>query len=179
MKESKTLCKLDSSLDNVERFIGNILENDNFNELNYLQVQKNPNIGFNIINRETNDLMEAEFITFDMDSLAPYSNLITEKEFFRIVGANEKGIYKKSGLYQESLYNHYLEAKLECDKGYIEDVLKKAIVFEHNKRFIKYLMKDPIFMREWRRNFGSISPLTEFKNTGSLKKINTIKNLTE
>ena len=179
MKETKTICELDTSLDNVERFIGNVLEDESFNELNYLQVQKTNSLNFNILSKDTNLLTEAEFITLDIDSMAPYTKLISEKEFFKIVGAGKNGIFKNSGLYQESLYNHYIEAKLECDAGYIEDVLSKAVILSNNIKFVKYLMQDRIFMREWRRNFGNVSPLFELKNSGSLRKINIVKNLTE
>ena len=68
MKETKTICELDTSLDNVERFIGNVLEDESFNELNYLQVQKTNSLSFNILSKDTNLLTEAEFITLDKSS---------------------------------------------------------------------------------------------------------------
>lgn len=179
MNKADTIVDIDASLNEVnslERYIGNILENENFNSLNYLQVKRNTNNRLNVNNRIINN---AEFITIDIDALAPYSTLITEKEFFRIVGANSKGIYKTSGLYQERLYGKYLEAKLLEDNGYIEDVLRKTIVFNNNVKFVKCLMENKRFMKEWRKNYGNLNPLFELKNTGKLKKINKIQNIIE
>lgn len=177
MKKSKTVCSVDieaslNETNSIERYIGNILENENFNSLNYLQVQKNKKNTSKIIDN-------AELITINIDALAPYSKLITEKEFYRIVGASPNKIYKNSGFYQEKLYGRYLEAKSLEDKGYIEDVLRKAIVFENNIKFVRTLMSDKRFMKEWRKNYGSLSPLFELKNTGKLKKVNRIQNIIE
>ena len=101
---------------NIESYIGEILDNTNFDSLNFLRVhesEKNKRIA------EANGLENAEFISIDEDSLAPYASMISEKEFFKIVGANKKSIYKRSGKYQESLYSNYLEAKKELDEGYM------------------------------------------------------------
>lgn len=178
MREKSTTCNIDiettlAEVSNVENYICSILENENFDGLNYLKGQNSLNAAVDIKNTL------AQFVAIDIDSLAPYSNLISEKEFFKIVGSNGKTIYKRSGHYQESLLSNYLKAKEEQDKGYIEDVLRKAIVFEYNLTFVKVLSKNKKFMHEWRRNFGKISPMFEFKNSGNLKKINTIKNLIE
>ena len=177
MKKSETLCGVDieaslNETNSLEKYIGSILENENFNSLNYLQVQKGTNNRLRIIDN-------AEIITINIDGLAPYSTLITEREFFRIVGASPNRIYKNSGLYQEKLYGRYLEAKSLEDKGYIEDILRMAIVLDNNIKFVKTLMADKRFMKEWRRNYGSINPLFELKNTGKLKKINRIQNIIE
>lgn len=178
MQRKETTCNIDietslSEISNVENYISNILENENFDRLNHLKGQKSLNSTV-IIKNAT-----AEFITIDIDSLSPYSELITEKEFFRIVGSNGKTIYKRSGHYQEHLFCNYMKAKEEQDKGYIEDVLRKAIVFDYNSKYVKSLSENKKFMREWKKNFGKCSPLFEFKNSGSLKKINTIKNIIE
>ena len=177
MKRTETLYSVDietslNETNSLERYIGSILENENFNSLNYLQVQRNKTNSDRIIDN-------AEIITINIDALAPYSTLITEREFFKIVGASPNRIYKNSGLYQEKLYGKYLEAKSLEDKGYIEDVLRMAIVLENNIKFVKTLMSDRRFMREWRKNYGSLSPLFELKNTGKLKKINRIQNIIE
>ena len=79
MKKSETVCSVDieaslNETNSIERYIGNILENENFNSLNYLQVQKNKKNTSKIIDN-------AELITINIDALAPYSKLITEKEF--------------------------------------------------------------------------------------------------
>lgn len=178
MREKSTTCNVDiettlSEVSNVENYICSILENENFDGLNYLKGQNSLNSTVTI-----NDTI-AQFVAIDVDSLAPYSNLISEKEFFRIVGSNGRSVYKRSGHYQESLFSNYLKAQEEQDKGYIEDVLRKAIVFEYNLTYVKALSENKKFMREWRKNFGKISPIFEFKNSGSLKKINTVKNLIE
>lgn len=178
MRKKSSTCNVDieatlAKISNVENYICDILENENFDGLNHLKGQNSLNSAVSINNTI------AQFVAIDVDSLAPYSNLITEKEFFRIVGSNGRTIYKRSGHYQESLFSNYLKAREEQDKGYIEDVLRKAIVFEYNLTYVKALSKDRKFMREWRKNFGKISPVFELKNSGNLKKINTIKNLTE
>lgn len=178
MREKSLACNVDiettlAEVSNIENYICNILENENFDGLNHLKGQKSTNNAITVKNTV------AEFVAIDVDSLAPYSNLISEKEFLRIVGSNGKTIYKRSGHYQESLFSNYLKAKEEQDKGYIEDVLRKAVVFQHNLKYVKALSKDRKFMHEWRKNFGKISPIFELKNSGSLKKINTVKNLIE
>ena len=157
---------------NIESYIGEILDNTNFDSLNFLRIHESEK------NRkliEANGLENAEFISVDIDSIVPYSSMITEKEFFKIVGANAKTIYKRSGKYQESLYSNYLEAKMEQDKGYIVDVLAKAITLRNNIEYAESLTKDVKFMREWRRNFGKETPVNDVKNSGSLRRINIVK----
>ena len=157
---------------NIESYISEILDNTNFDSLNFLRIHESEK------NRkliEANGLENAEFISVDIDSIAPYSSMITEKEFFKIVGANAKTIYKRSGKYQESLYSNYLEAKMEQDKGYIVDVLAKAITLRNNIEYAQSLTKDVKFMREWRKNFGKETPVNDVKNSGSLRRINIIK----
>ena len=114
------------------------------------------------------------FISINKKVLAPYVNTISEEKFFNIIGLKKKGLSKKSGKYQESLYSHYIRAIAEEDNGYIEDVLNKAIVFENNLNYIKKLTKNKKFMKEWRKNFRDESPLEIFKNSGNLKLINVI-----
>ncbi|MBE7704228.1 MAG: hypothetical protein E7Z90_00280 [Cyanobacteria bacterium SIG29] len=175
MKNKKTVCEIDietslNEVNNLENYIGNFLDNENFSKLNYLSDEEERQ-SINI------DDTTAEFVSIDIDSLAPYSKLITEKEFFKIVGSsNGKTINKRSGLYQESLFGHYLEAKALKDEGYIEDVLKKAVILKYNESYVKSLMNSKKFMKEWRKNFGNFSPLKELRQSGNLRKINTIKN---
>ena len=152
-------------INTVENFISEIMMEDNFYKLNsIIQNEGTEKYGY----------FNAEFITVNRDALAPYSNTISEKEFFRIVGVNKTGFSKRSGKYQESLYSHYIRAIAENDNGYILDILNKAIVFENNLNYVKVLMNDKAFMKEWRRNFGKESPLKIFKESGNLKKINII-----
>ena len=176
MDSKKTLCKLNieeklEETNSIEKYIGDVLELDNFNGLNYL---KNNNVSKDY---KVEGLEDAEFVSVDIDALAPYSISITEKEFFKIVGANKNSIGKRSGLYQESLYGKYLEAKALKDKGYLTDVLKRAIVLENNMKLVKILMRNKKFMSEWRKNMGEISPMFELKNSGSLNKINIIRSM--
>ena len=77
MKRTETLYSVDietslNETNSLERYIGSILENENFNSLNYLQVQKSRNNSDRIIDN-------AEIITINIDALAPYSTLITWK----------------------------------------------------------------------------------------------------
>lgn len=167
---------------NIEKYIGEILNNENFDGLNFLRVSESQRqrtaIEERIIN--SNEKLEnAEFISVDINSLAPYSSLITEREFFAIVGANSKNIYKRSGRYQESLYSNYLEAKRERDEGYIVDVLAKAIVLKNNIEYARSLSQNPKFMKEWRKDFGRITPESEVKNSGTTRKLNIVKSRIE
>lgn len=155
-------------INTVENFISEILVEDNFYKLNSILKTEET---------EKYNYFNAEFITINKDALTPYSNTISEKEFFRIVGVNKSGFSKRSGKYQESLYSHYIRAVAENDTGYISDILNKAIVFENNLNYVKVLMKDKSFMKEWRRNFGKENPINVFKDTGKLRKINIINEL--
>ena len=152
----------------VENFISEILVEDNFYKLNsIIENEKSEKYGY----------FNAEFITINKEALEPYSNTISEKEFFKIVGVTKSGFSKRSGKYQESLYSHYIRAVAENDIGYITDILNKAIVFKNNLNYIKVLMNDKSFMREWRKNFGKESPINIFKESGNLRKINIINEL--
>ena len=168
-----------NNTNNVENIISRILAEDNFNRLNYLQNKKGANeskslfkTDIKIFNNEEN----LEFVTVNNNSLAPYAQIMNEKEFFKIMGCTKKGLSKRSGKYQESLYGYYNEAVAAKDEGYISDILTKAVVFENNLNYVKSLMKNKRFMKEWRKNFGKESPVTIFKNSGNLRKINIVKN---
>ncbi len=120
---------------------------------------------------------ELQFISLDQNNIKNSKILITESEFFKIIGVNKKGIYKNAGKYQESLYDNYKKALKENDKGYISDILIKAIIFKGHENLIKILMKNKEFMKKWHSNCGRISPMTILKNTGSIRKIEIIKEL--
>ena len=90
----------------VENFISEIIEEDNFYNLNSLLIPEET---------EKYSYFNADFITVNKDALTPYSNTISEKDFFRIVGVNKTGFSKRSGKYQESLYSHYIRAVAEDD----------------------------------------------------------------
>ncbi len=183
-KTTNIIDKIESNIDEtsaLENYISQILAEDNFYKMNISYNQENENLNkkvykqnLKIKNKSSKDI---EFICIDIDALMPYSNLITEKEFYKIVGVRNKKLLKRSGKYQESLYSNYLEAKKECDEGYISDILKKAIVFQNNLNYVKNLTKNKKFMKEWRKNFGKETPSKIFKNSGNLRKINIIHEL--
>lgn len=167
-----------NELNNMEDYISKILSEESFNRINILQ--NNENIRTNnlsSINLDNNNALNTnyEFISIDFDSLSPYKNLISENEFFKIVQFKNGKISNSTGLYQESLYGHYIEAKENQDEGYISDVLNKAVIFQNNLNYVKTLTKDTSFMEEWKKDFGQLSPINDFKHSGSLRKINIIK----
>lgn len=117
----------------------------------------------------------SDFITIN-ENLIFDENQICESEFLNIVEANKKHSYKRAGLYQQSLFGRYLEAKKEKDDGYIHDIFEKAVCLRNNLNEIKKLMEVKAFRKEWRKNFGKITPESILKRTGSMRLINTIKN---
>ncbi len=176
MYKNKNLCKtiitvnIETNFDevkNIENYISDIIRNDKILKNN------NKEFGLNktIFGQKSKNI---EFITLNKETKV-YAD-ITEKEFLRIVGVVKNKSYRNEG-YQKSLYSNYLKAKSENDTGYIKDVFEKAIQLKKDINTVKRLMKNEKYMKEWKRNMGRISPLKEVKRTGSLKKINLIKNL--
>ncbi len=163
-----------NEITNIENYISQIISDDSFDKLDNLTNQKSKNRTY--FKYEENYY---DFISLDLDSLAEYKDTISEKEFFKIVEANNKRIFKTSGKYQQSLYSHYKQAKEENDEGYISDIFKKAIILKNNMNKVKQLQKNKFFMKEWRKNVGRINPITELKKTGNMRKIEIIKELTE
>ena len=80
-----------NEISNIENFISKILGEENFDKLNHLKNDKNIT-NRNKFNNEVNSSLE--FISIDSNSIKPYLNLISEKEFFKIVGASKKGLKK-------------------------------------------------------------------------------------
>ena len=159
---------------NVESLIPDVYSHNIFHSSDYMKSSSLSNaVKSNLYLSNKNGRIE--FISVDNDAVPPYSTILSEKEFFNIVGVVKRGISKKSGKYQESLYSYYLQAKKEKDIGYISDILNKAVIFRNNLNYIKTLQNKKAFMKEWRKNFGKISPAEHFKNTGSLRMINIIK----
>ncbi len=158
----------------VESLISDLYYDGSFHALDYMK-----NSSLNNAAKATITLSnlngKLEFISVDKSMFPPYSTILTEKEFFKIVGVIKRGISKRSGKYQQSLYSYYLDAKNENDMGYISDILSKAVVFRNNLNYIKTLQKNKLFMKEWRKNFGKLTPIKHFKNTGNLRMINIIK----
>ncbi len=167
-----------SSINSVENIISKILAEDSFNKLNYLQTRKSTNENETLFKPDFKVLKngkDIEFVSINTNSLAPYAKIISENEFYKIIGVTKKGLSKRSGRYQESLYGHYNQAVKEKDEGYISDILTKAVVFNNNLNYVKSLTKNKKFMKEWRRNLGKESPVSIFKNSGNLRTINIIK----
>ena len=163
-----------NAIKEVQTLISDAFYDKTFNKMNYmynssLNSNTEPQIMLSAINGNL------EFISVNKNSLAPYSNILEEEEFFKIVGKVKNGISKKSGKYQEHLYGLYLKAKEENDNGFISDILNKAVVFRNNLNYVKTLSKNKLFMKEWRKNFGNESPVYIFKNMGNLKLINIVK----
>lgn len=140
---------------NVEEYIYQIIGNNGFYGLNKTS--------------ENTERINYDFISVRKE--------ISEEEFFRIVNSDGKRCRPSAGLYQQSLFGRYLEAKKEEDFGYIHDIFEKAIEFKNNMEKIKKLKKNKAFMREWRNNVGKTSPEFELKNSGSMRKINIIENI--
>lgn len=163
-----------NEFNNIEKLLPNIFMEENFNRLNYLQSTKTDftfKTNISIIDNEE----KIDFVSVNSSSLAPFARILEKERFLKIVGATKKGISKRSGKYQESLYGYYLCALKENDEGFLSDILNKAVIFENNLNFVKALMRSKSFMKVWRKNFGKESPLHIFKNTGNLRKINMVR----
>ena len=168
----KLLSEQDNSeqVANTEKYISQYIKSSNFDRLNYIiSKEKSGLSGANLPSKDT-----VEFISVNKDVGTPYYNLMSEKEFFKVVGFTKNHISSRSGNYQKSLYGHYLQAKAEKDIGYLGDVLKKAIVLRNNINHVKTLMHDKTFMKKWHRNFGHKSPMAMLKNSGEMTIINIV-----
>lgn len=152
---------IETSLDeitNIEEYISQIVESGDFYKLNSDSALKN----------------EDEKV-YNFISVATIT--INDEEFFTIVEADGKKCKKSAGLYQQSLFSRYMQAKDENDPGYIRDIFEKAVEYRNNLERIKELKKNKNFMNEWRQNVGRINPESELKNTGSMRKIHIIESL--
>ena len=159
----------------MERIAEKILNDTDFNSMNNLVNKYSEKINKKFLFPHIFDNSEPEFVSVEKNSFKPYIKLITEEEFFKIVGATKHGLSKKSGIYQEKLYGHYLEALNNADEGYISDIFSKAIEFQTNLNYVKSLQKNSAFKAEWAKNFGNTSPVEVFKTDGSLRLVNIIK----
>ncbi|MBQ9246383.1 hypothetical protein IJ182_08975 [bacterium] len=165
-----------NEISSVKNLISGVLFDDSFNNLNYIK-----NCSFHKPVKSTLSVNNVngnlEFISVDSNVFSPFAKVITEKVFFEIVGATNQGLSKNSGEYQEYLYGLYWEAKKENDEGFISDIFNKAYVFKNNLNYVKKISENPLFKKEWHKNFGRISPVKVFKHEGSLKKINIISEM--
>lgn len=157
--ELKEVNNIDTNLDeitNVEEYIYQVIGNEGFYNLNKVN--------------ENKDDVNYDFISVSLK--------INDEEFFKIVESDGESCKSSAGLYQQSLFERYIEAKKEKDLGYLHDIFEKAIEFNENMKRIKKLKKNKAFMEQWRENVGRTSPEFELKNTGSMRKINIIESLT-
>ena len=153
----------------LEKFVIQINENG--------QIDKMTNFGNNTKEKKEKKLKgkknKIEFISVNKES----SEFITENEIYLTLNVNKTGITKRTGKYQESLYHHYISAKIEKDNGYMLDVLEKIQTLKANIEETKILMKNKSFMKIWRRNYGNFTPVQLLRNTGNFRTINIIKEL--
>ena len=63
---------------------------------------------------------------------------------------------------------------MEQDLGYLQDVFEKAVKLRDNIITAKSLMLNSRFRKEWRRNFGNVTPVSILRETGSMRQINII-----
>ena len=163
-------------IESVKNLINTTLYDDSYNKLNYMKNSlKFKTTESSLTLSSSNGSLE--FISINKDNFSPYNSILSEEEFFEIIGMTKKGISKRSGKYQVSLYSFYLQAKDENDKGFINDIFSKAIVFRNNLNYVKTLSQNKDFKRIWRKNFGNKNPVTLFKDNGDMKLINTINEL--
>ena len=164
-----------NGINSIEKIMENILVEDDFNKMNGLINNGKGNINSEFLFPHTQIVKNAGFISVRKEALKPYIKVMTEEEFYEIVGATSNELSKQSGRYQEYLYGHYLEALELNDEGYIADVLKSAAEFKKNISYIKSLMNDKSFVTEWRKDFGSKSAIEIFISKGDMKIVNIVK----
>ncbi len=162
---------IENEIVGAEKYISKFMNDSNFENLNYLKKNRQ-NLGLSVNNYCF--ARNIEFISVNNEINTPYYNLMSEKEFFKVVGYSHNKLSQRCGFYQKSLFGHYLQAKAQHDNGYISDVLKKAIVLRNNIYYVKELMNNELFMKKWHRNYGRKSPLSVLKHSGNMTLINII-----
>ena len=143
--------------------IENIVE-DKVEQKNILPTKKEIKI-------ENNLLQNLEFISVVKEE----PEIMSEEDFFKIVGVKNKKLTSTARRYQRSLYGHYMCAKKENDEGYINDIFMKAKMFKENLDEVEKLMMNKSFMNAWVENVGHISPLEDLKENGRMMKVNIVK----
>ncbi len=164
-----------NEINSVEKIISNILLENDFNQMNTLINKKTNSINSQFLFPNTIPVKNSNFISVNKNSIKPYSQIMTEEEFYETVEASKDGLSDNSRKYQEYLYGHYLEAVKLNDEGYIFDVLNKAAEFKTNMNYVKDLMKDIAFEKEWRKDFGNESAVEVLKRKGNLRIVNIVK----
>ena len=161
-----------NEIESVKEIISKVLTENDFNKTEGLvHNKKDSSAKFIFPNGSGN----TNFVSLKKSSLKPYTKIMTEEEFYKIARVTKKGLSKKASKYQEFLYSNYKEALKLKDDGYILDILYKALEFKNNLEFVKKLVKDKNFKKEWKKDFGDTSAIEVFKNKGNLKIINIIK----
>lgn len=164
-----------NEINSVEKIVSNMFIENDFNQMNNLINKKDKDINNKFLFPNVTGSENAGFVSVKKSALNPYTNIITEEEFFKIVGKTKKGLSSKSGRYQEHLYSHYVEAVKMKDTGYISDILNMAVEFKTNLGYIKSLIKDKAFANEWRKDFGTESAIEIFKRKGNMRIVNIVK----
>lgn len=164
-----------NEINSVEKIISNILMETDFNQMNNLINKKGTEANKKFLFPNVTGNENAGFVSLDRNRLKTYVKVISEDEFFKIVGKTKRGISSKSGKYQEHLYGCYMEAVKMNDEGYISDILNLAVEYKTNLNYIKTLIKDEAFEREWRKDLGNESAIEIFKRKGDMRIINIIK----
>ena len=176
-KQTKIDKDIETSLkeiNNIESFVAGSIDSTDFNKLNKL-IKNEPALKTINVFKDT-ERKEAQIISVSTENYNPYAEMISEKEFFKIVGFKNGKISARSGYYQRSLLSNYLKAKEEKDFGYIKDVLEKAMTLDNYLKYGRVLSRNRKFMKEWKQNISDCSPLESIKNSGNIRKINVIRN---
>lgn len=176
-KQTKIDMEIETGLkevNNIEAFVSSSLDSIDFNAWNVF-IKKEP--AYKTVNiLKSGGNIEAQMVSISTENYNPYSELISEREFFSIVGYKNGRVSLRSGYYQKKLLSNYFQAKKEKDFGYIRDVLEKAIMLDNYIKYGKVISKNRKFMKEWKRNITEFSPLETIKNSGNIRKINVIRN---
>ena len=164
-----------NEINSVEKIVSNMLVENDFNQMNNLINKKESEINNKFLFPNVTGSENAGFVSIKKAGLKPFVKIMSEEEFFKIVGKTKRGLSSKSGRYQEHLYSHYLEAVKMNDEGYISDILHKALEFKTNLSYIKSLIKDEAFANEWRKDFGNESAIEIFKRKGNMRIVDIVK----
>lgn len=163
-----------NEINSVEKIITEVLDENDFYKMNGLVQNKNGiNNKFLFPNMAGNN--EEMFVSVKRGNTKPFYKVISEDEFFKIIGVTKIGVSKRSSNYQKHLYSCYLEAIEQNDDGYISDILYKALEYQSNLNYVKSLNKNKTFVKEWRRDFTDETAVEVFKRKGNLRIVNIVK----
>lgn len=168
-----------NKINTVEKIISTVLIENDFNKLNNLVTSDDKELNCRLMLANLFGAENTCFISIKKSEQTPFLQILSEESFNNIIGVTKKGLSKKSGRYQEYLYGNYLKAVELQDKGYLSDVLYKTLEFRTNLEYVKSLMKNKNFVKEWRKDFITESAVDIFKHEGNLRIINIVKERTE